>query len=192
MLAPLSLDPALYPPAPLDGPPTAGLIGTADWPPTADAIRTLLEDVWPRVGGRRRSARLVVGRPRHGRASACWPARSSRRATSSRASRCCSIPLGRGSGMKVKVLEAMASGVPVVTTPAGAEGIEPSDGVVVLEEPAELAAAAVELLTTRGAPGARAGRAGDFERRYAPGPATEPLVELYRRMARLARRAAQA
>ena len=49
--------------------------------------------------------------------------------------------------MKVKVLEAMASGVPVVTTPAGAEGIEPTDGVVVLEEPAALASAAAELLT---------------------------------------------
>src|SRR5206468_521882 len=41
--APLSLDPALYPAAPLDGPPTAGLIGTAAWPPTIDAIRTLRE-----------------------------------------------------------------------------------------------------------------------------------------------------
>ena len=61
--------------------------------------------------------------------------------------------------MKVKVLEAMASGVPVVTTPAGAEGIEPSDGVVVLEQPAELAAAAVELLNdAAGTAGARVGR----------------------------------
>ena len=94
--------------------------------------------------------------------------------------------------MKVKVLEAMASGVPVVTTPAGAEGIEPTDGVVVLEEPAALAFAAAELLTDEKArPRAWVVQlVSDFERRYAPMPATEPIVELYRRMARRARRGA--
>ena len=63
--APLSLDPDLYSPAPLDGPPTAGLIGTADWPPTADAIRTLVEDVWPRVELEAPDARLLDRGPRH-------------------------------------------------------------------------------------------------------------------------------
>jgi hypothetical protein len=57
--------------------------------------------------------------------------------------------------------------------------------VVVLEQPGELAAAAVELLTDPQARRERGSAArADFERRYAPGPATEPLVELYRRMAR--------
>jgi glycosyltransferase involved in cell wall biosynthesis len=94
------------------------------------------------------------------------------------------FPLDRGSGMKVKVLEAIASGLPVVTTPTGAEGIEAGDGVVVGESDDELAAAAASLLTDeeerkqRGA----AARAA-FERRYTPRAATAPLVELYRRMA---------
>ncbi|HET7808006.1 MAG TPA: glycosyltransferase family 4 protein, partial [Gaiellaceae bacterium] len=87
-------------------------------------------------------------------------------------------------GMKVKTLEAMASGVPVVTTAAGAEGIGPSDGVLVRERPEELAAAAVELLADEGARRERGAAArSDFLRRYSPRPATEPLVELYRRMA---------
>ena len=86
--------------------------------------------------------------------------------------------------MKVKTLEAMASGVPVVTTAAGAEGIAPSDGVVVHERPEQLAAAAVELLTDEQARRQRGAAArADFMRRYSPRPATEPLVELYRRMA---------
>jgi glycosyltransferase involved in cell wall biosynthesis len=85
--------------------------------------------------------------------------------------------------MKVKTLEAMASGVPVVTTPAGAEGIEPSDGVIVETEPARLAAAARELLLDDVARGQRGAAArADFERNYSPGPATAPLVELYERM----------
>ena len=180
--APLSLDPALYPAAPLDGPPTAGLIGTATWPPTADAIRTLREEVWPRVARVAPDARLVVagrGTAELGLAGEVDSARDFFQVLS-----LLLYPLGRGSGMKVKVLEAMASGVPVVTTPAGAEGIEPSDGVIVLEEPAELAAAAVELLTDPQARQERGSSArADFERLYAPGPATEPLVELYRRMA---------
>jgi glycosyltransferase involved in cell wall biosynthesis len=189
VLAPLSLDPGLYEPAPLDGPPLAGLIGTARWTPTADAMRTLVGDVWPHVARKAPKARLVVaGR---GSAELGLPAPhgvelagevDSARNLFRRLSLLL-FPLARGSGMKVKTLEAMASGVPVVTTPAGAEGIEPSDGVVVHERPEELAAAAVELLSDEQARRERGAAArADFVRRYSPRPATEPLVELYRRM----------
>jgi len=179
VVAPLSLDPALYTPAPLDGPPTAGLIGTADWPPTASAFHLLLEDVWPRV--KAPEASLVVagrGTERFGGMGGVDSARELFQRFS-----LLLFPLPRGSGMKVKVLESMASGVPVVTTPAGAEGIEPSDGVIVETEPGRLAAAASELLTDEGARRERGAAArADFERSYSPGPATEPLVELYKRM----------
>lgn len=179
VVAPLSLDPLLYRPAPLDGPPTAGLIGTAAWPPTATALRVLLEDVWPRV--QVPGADLVVagrGTERFGGIGEFDSARELFQRFS-----LLLFPLPRGSGMKVKTLEAMASGVPVVTTPAGAEGIEPSDGVIVETEPDRLAAAARELLTD-GAARRELGAAAraDFERSYAPGPATAPLVDLYERM----------
>jgi glycosyltransferase involved in cell wall biosynthesis len=94
-------------------------------------------------------------------------------------------PVERGSGMKVKVLEAMASGVPVVTTRAGAEGIEPNDGVVVEDDHAALAAAAASILRDwherreRGAAGRRA-----FLSHHTPEAATKPLIDLYRRMSR--------
>jgi len=182
VLAPLSLDPALYRPAPLDGPPTAGLIGTAAWPPTAAAIDVLVEEVWPRVTALAPEATLALagrGTERFGFAGEVDSARDFFQGLS-----LLLFPLPRGSGMKVKVLEALASGVPVVTTPAGAEGIEPSDGVVVLEEPQALAAAAAELLVDEAARKERGAAArADFEQRFAPGPATEPLAELYRRLA---------
>ncbi len=85
----------------------------------------------------------------------------------------------------MKVLAAIASGVPVVTTPAGAEGIDADEGVVVETDDRRLANAALELLRD---PAARrehaAARRAAFHRRYAPKPATEPLVDLYRRMVR--------
>jgi glycosyltransferase involved in cell wall biosynthesis len=38
-------------------------------------------------------------------------------------------PLRAGSGTRLKILEAFAAGLPVVTTPLGAEGIEAADGI---------------------------------------------------------------
>jgi glycosyltransferase involved in cell wall biosynthesis len=86
--------------------------------------------------------------------------------------------------MKVKVLEAIACGVPVVTTPAGAEGIDGGDGVIVAREPEAIAAATARLL---GDPDERRQRGTAareaFLARYTPERTTEPLVALYRRMA---------
>jgi glycosyltransferase involved in cell wall biosynthesis len=93
-------------------------------------------------------------------------------------------PLGRGSGAKIKVLEALALGVPVVTTPDGAEGIGGREGLVVDVEDAALADATTALLddvAARKAAGAAAHQT--FADHHAPLPATVPLLELYARMA---------
>jgi glycosyltransferase involved in cell wall biosynthesis len=179
--APLSLDPSLYLPAPLDGPSTAGLIGTASWPPNAEAIERLTQRVWPLVQERVPEAKLVVAG--HGTEALGFsgPVESGRDFL--RRLSVLIFPLERGSGMKVKVLEAMASGVPVVTTPAGAEGIP--KGIRVETGDEQLATAAAELLgdpDLRRRSGAAARDA--FERLYTPQVATQPLVELYERMAR--------
>jgi glycosyltransferase involved in cell wall biosynthesis len=51
-------------------------------------------------------------------------------------------PLRTGSGVKIKVLEALARGLPVVATPAGVQGIEAdeSTGCLVAATPEDLAA----------------------------------------------------
>lgn len=188
VLAPLTLDPSLYPPAPLDGPPAAGIIGTAAWPPTAEAMRELVDTVWPLVRRRVPEARLIVagrGTDALGLAGPGVEVQGEVESASAflRGLSVLLFPQRRGSGMKVKVLEAIASGLPVVTTAAGAEGIAPNDGVIVDEEPAVLADAAVEVLADAAARRERGAAAlAAFAAGYAPGPATRPLVELYPRL----------
>ncbi|MBW8809702.1 MAG: glycosyltransferase, partial [Lysobacter sp.] len=57
-------------------------------------------------------------------------------------------PLLHGAGVKGKVVEAMMTGTPVVTTPIGAEGLDLVPGVhaMVCTDPADLAAAITRLL----------------------------------------------
>ncbi|WP_406827635.1 glycosyltransferase [Microbulbifer sp. ARAS458-1] len=54
-----------------------------------------------------------------------------------RAVRVCVVPLRYGAGVKGKVLEALQAGVPLVTTPIGAEGIPASETVMAVAESAD-------------------------------------------------------
>jgi len=187
-VAPLSLDADHYTRASLTQP-VAGLIGTAAWPPTAGAALRLVRDVWPLVRRSRPEARLVVAgrgmRELLGEPDGVDVLGSVASAAEFFVGLSLLLfPLTRGSGMKVKTLEALASGVPVVTTAFGAEGVEPGDAVVVAETDAELARAAASVLHDESERRQRGDAArATFDRLYAPGPATAPLVDLYRQIA---------
>ncbi|MBU0494108.1 MAG: glycosyltransferase [Chloroflexi bacterium] len=58
------------------------------------------------------------------------------------------VPLRMGGGTRFKVLEAMALGVPIVSTRVGCEGIDlvPDEEVLLADEPADFARAVVALL----------------------------------------------
>lgn len=60
----------------------------------------------------------------------------------------CAVPLRHGGGTRLKILEAMALGTPVVTTSKGAEGLAGVDGehLLIADAPARFAQRVVELL----------------------------------------------
>jgi glycosyltransferase involved in cell wall biosynthesis len=63
---------------------------------------------------------------------------------------CSVVPIHTGGGTRLKILEAMALGTPVVTTSKGAEGLgaEPDRQLLIADSPQAFAAAVVRLLTT--------------------------------------------
>jgi glycosyltransferase involved in cell wall biosynthesis len=60
----------------------------------------------------------------------------------------CVVPVRQGGGTRLKILEAMALGTPVVATPKGAEGLQvkPGQDVLLGRDPEEFAAQIVRLL----------------------------------------------
>jgi glycosyltransferase involved in cell wall biosynthesis len=191
-VAPLALEPAHYmPPAELSSE-LVGLIGWAYWAPTKLAVERLLRSVWPAVLARRPDARLVLAGKdmvhsqfAHVREppGVEWRGLVPSATEFLRELGVMLYPLTRGSGTKIKVLEAMALGMPVVTTPEGAEGVAANGGVTVETEDARLVEATLALLESRGERSA-AGTASHetFMRDHTPAVAARPVVELYERM----------
>ena len=135
-IVPSGVDPV--PPAPLDqAPPRLVFTGGLDYRPNADAVRYLCREIFPRVRSLHPDARLsIVG----GGAS---PQLRSACASDGvdflgfvpdvfevlRQSTIFVCPMREGTGIKVKLLEAMACGLPVVASPLALEGIpEAEDG----------------------------------------------------------------
>ena len=191
-IAPLALDPNDYRPTASTEPPVAGLIGSAVWPPTANAVRTLVRELWPTVLSRAPEAKLRIagwGMTRDffsdlpERRGIEWvgPVESGKEFL--RSVGLLLYPLERGSGTKVKTLEAMALGLPVVTTPRGAEGLAASPGIIVADDVQGLADSAVGLLLDGDARARMGMDARDsFLKDHTPAVATERIIDVYRRM----------
>jgi len=57
------------------------------------------------------------------------------------------VPLLSGSGMRIKIIEGMAAGKCIVSTPIGAEGIDAKDGEeIVIAEPGDFANRLISIL----------------------------------------------
>jgi glycosyltransferase involved in cell wall biosynthesis len=135
--------------------PVAVFVGSFAYPPNAEALAWLLEDLWPRVLGGRPDARLVVvGRDVPPRLQEGAPAgvtfagfvpEMSAVYDEARAVLC---PMRSGGGTRLKVLEGLATGLPLVSTTMGAEGVAVTDGADVLlaDEPQAFADTVVRVL----------------------------------------------
>lgn len=62
--------------------------------------------------------------------------------------RACVIPLFIGGGIRIKILDMLAAGIPCVSTTVGAQGLE-NEGVLITDEPDKFADAVVSVLTDR-------------------------------------------
>ena len=93
-------------------------------------------------------------------------------------------PILSGSGVRVKLLEAFAAGIPVVSTRIGAEGLSTESGDICLlaDAPQDFANATVKLLGEREYAAALAERAREtVVRDRDADTATRRLAEMYRR-----------
>ncbi len=143
-------------PLPPDGAPTVVFMGSLAYEPNVEAVRFLLEQVYPHLRRRRPDCRvLIVGRtPRNW----MWAAAQENPqivVTGTvpdvrpylAAAQVMVVPLMQGGGTRLKILEAFAAGRAVVSTAKGAEGIAAVDGQhLLLREEGEAMAAAVVAL----------------------------------------------
>jgi len=181
--------PSELPPADreLPGDPPLVLLGSGGWLPNRDGTRWFLEEVWPEVHARlpgallhlyaaegERPKRLPEGVEPHP------PPADSRDAFAPNA--ILVVPLRVASGIRMKILEAWARGVPVVATPEAAEGLAAADGAELLlaEDAGGFAAAVGRLGADQGLAAAlRAGGRDLLRRRFDPARVAEELLRLY-------------
>lgn len=137
--------------------PTVVFLGSMDWYANADAVRQFASETWPLVTARMPQARLVVvGRnpPEDLRALASSGRNMEVTGTVAdirphlRGAHAMVVPLRIGGGTRLKIFEAMAAEVPVVSTHVGAEGLALENGrhILLADEPAEFADAVLQLL----------------------------------------------
>jgi GT2 family glycosyltransferase/SAM-dependent methyltransferase len=128
-------------------PPAAGragvlFVGGFEHPPNVDAALTLVRDVMPLVWARRPDVEVtIVGSDPPPEVSALASPRVRVAGWVPDleplldAARLLLAPLTYGAGLKGKVTQALAAGLPVVTTPVGSEGLDAADGVQMLIAP---------------------------------------------------------
>jgi glycosyltransferase involved in cell wall biosynthesis len=143
-------------------------LGSLDWRPNLDGVARFL-DVFPRIRAEEPTATLaLVGRQP--------PEALRRRATATPGvllhadvpdvrpyldeTALMVVPLRIGGGSRLKILEALAAGVPVVSTRVGAEGLhlEPGRHLTVVEDVADLPPAVLAMLRDPAAAAAQAAR----------------------------------
>lgn len=170
-------------------------LGSMLYRPNQEAAAWLAKDVWPRVIALEPRARLTIA------GSSFPPTLRDEFAASgidvatdipdirafAAPFRAMLAPLFSGSGMRIKVLEAMAMGKPVIATPLGAGGIDvtPGEDILIASDPDALAQLVVRVMNDD-ALAERIGRAARalVVERYDPGVLGQQLLAFYESLLR--------
>lgn len=133
-------------------------VGFYAWQPNARAALTLIEEIFPAVAERFPEARLFLIGKEPTTAMFDAAARRPRVVITGvvddvrpylALADACVIPLTEGGGTRLKILEAFASKVPVVSTAKGAEGLDVRHGedIVIADDAASMARGVVDLFS---------------------------------------------
>jgi polysaccharide biosynthesis protein PslH len=132
-------------------------LGSLDWRPNLDAVRLLLDVIFPVVSRAEPSARLSLV----GRSPPDWLVQRVAQTPNVELhpnvpdvrpclaeSGVLAVPLRIGGGSRLKILEALACGLPVVSTRIGAEGLDlqPDRELIVVERVEDMAAALIDAI----------------------------------------------
>jgi len=139
--------------------PKAGRVvftGSMDYFPNVDAVGFVCSKVWPRVRETMPEAELFLVGQHPEAAVRKWDGRAGVHVTGRvedirpylADTAVYVVPLRVGGGVRLKILEAMAMGKAIVSTPLGAEGLAVSDGenILLAETPQAMAEAVLRLL----------------------------------------------
>lgn len=141
-------------------PNTLIFLGRMSYTPNKDAVLFFLERIYPRIQAAQPDVRFLVIGGRPDEEILAWNGRDGVTVTGYvpdvrpylEQGTVFVLPIRHGSGVKIKMLEAMAAGIPIVSTPEGCEGIEiePGKHMEVATNEAEFATAVVRLLRDPG------------------------------------------
>ncbi|MET0734193.1 MAG: glycosyltransferase [Microbacterium sp.] len=164
-------------------------IASLGWQPNVDAVEWLVGSVWPQVRAADPAARLrIIGRsPRasvreldgadgvtvHADVPETWPFLSSASVATA--------PLLAAGGTRLKILEALGTGTPVVATSLGALGLEAASdqgALTIVDSPAEFAAALLRVSANPPADSVVRGAAGAYRWQNTLAPLVETLTRL--------------
>jgi glycosyltransferase involved in cell wall biosynthesis len=132
-------------------------LGSLEWRPNLDAVKIMLDQVFPEVLTREPKARLCIV----GRNPPAWLVQRAQRLDRVKLhgnvadvrpylahSGVMAVSLRIGGGSRLKILEALATGMPVVSTRIGAEGLSlrPGHDLTVVERTEDMAGALVDAI----------------------------------------------
>ena len=131
-------------------------IGSMNWRPNLEAVELLVNDLFPKIKEISPSTELhLAGSYMNGQ----YPTKTDENIINHnfaedlqfflRENGIMVLPIQSGSGVRVKILEALSLGIPIVTTPMGALGLIDKNAVVICDNNEDLIKKTLELLDSK-------------------------------------------